>query len=254
MQVNVITLFPQMFDVLSTMGVTGRAHEQGIWSLNTWNPRHYTHDVHKTVDDRPYVGGPGMLMLAQPLVDSINDIKQHQQSTGPVILLSPAGKPFDQAKAVELSQLPRATFICGRYEGIDQRFIDHYVDEEISLGDFVLSGGEIAALAVLDATIRLLPGVLNDHQSALQDSFHEELSGLLDCEHYTRPEVFEGVSVPPVLLSGHHANIEQWRRQRSLSLTAERRPDLISKAKEQGLLSKKDLAFLAQLSSDATNN
>ncbi|MDO5667851.1 MAG: tRNA (guanosine(37)-N1)-methyltransferase TrmD [Alcaligenaceae bacterium] len=250
MQANVITLFPQMFDVLSTMGVTGRAHAQGIWSLNTWNPRNYTHDIHKTVDDRPYGGGPGMLMLAQPLVDSINDIKHHQQSTGPVILLSPVGKTFTQSKAIELSKLPKVTYICGRYEGIDQRFIDHYVDEEISLGDFVLSGGEFAALAVLDATIRLLPGVLNDHLSALQDSFHDEQSGLLDCEHYTRPEVFEGVPVPSILLSGHHANINQWRRQRSLALTAERRPDLIIKAKEQGLLTKKDLAFLAQLSQE----
>lgn len=247
MQVNVISLFPPMFDVLTLMGVTGRAHEQGKWSLNTWNPRSYTHDVHKTVDDRPYGGGPGMLMLAQPLVDSINDIRQQQESTGPVILLSPIGQPFTQSKAQELAQLPRVTFVCGRYEGIDQRFIDRYVDEEISLGDFVLSGGEVAALAVLDATIRLLPGVLNDHQSALQDSFHDELSGLLDCEHYTRPEVFEGTSVPSVLLSGHHANIAQWRRERSLVLTADRRPDLLEKAKEKGLLSKKDLLFLKQL-------
>lgn len=247
MQVNVISLFPQMFNVLTTLGVTGRAHEQGRWSLSAWNPRNYTHDVHKTVDDRPYGGGPGMLMLAQPLVDSINDIKQHQESTGPVILLSPVGQPFTQSKAQELAQLPKVTFVCGRYEGVDQRFIDHYVDEEISLGDFVLSGGEVAALAVLDATIRLLPGVLNDHQSALQDSFHDELSGLLDCEHYTRPEVFEGDSVPSVLLSGHHANIAQWRRERSLALTTERRPDLIQKAKEGGLLSKKDLVFLKQL-------
>ena len=137
MQVNVISLFPQMFDVLSTMGVTGRAHDQGIWSLTTWNPRNYTQDVHKTVDDRPYGGGPGMLMLAQPLVDSINDIKQSQADTGPVILLSPAGATFNQNKALELAKLPKMTFVCGRYEGIDQRFIDHYVDEEISLGDFV---------------------------------------------------------------------------------------------------------------------
>ena len=247
MQVNVISLFSPMFDVLTTMGVTGRAHEQGKWSLSTWNPRDYVHDVHKTVDDRPYGGGPGMLMLAQPLVDSINDIKRHHEATGPVILLSPIGSPFAQSKAQQLAQLPKVTFVCGRYEGIDQRFIDHYVDEEISLGDFVLSGGEIAALAVLDATIRLLPGVLNDHQSALQDSFHDELSGLLDCEHYTRPEVFEGKSVPSVLLSGHHANIAQWRRERSLALTAVRRPDLIQQAKEKGLLSKKDLLFLEQL-------
>ncbi|KGF30299.1 tRNA (guanosine(37)-N1)-methyltransferase TrmD [Oligella urethralis] len=250
MQVNVISLFPQMFELLSTQGVTGRAHEQGIWSLSTWNPRHYTHDIHKTVDDRPYGGGPGMVMLAQPLLDALNDIKQHQQSSGPVILLSPAGVPFNQAQAERLSQLPHMTFVCGRYEGIDQRFIEHYVDEEISLGDFVLSGGEIAALAVLDATIRLLPGVLNDRQSALQDSFHPTLSGLLDCEHYTRPEVFEGLAVPPVLLSGHHANIQQWRRQRSLQLTAERRPDLLQQARDKGLLSKADLKFLAQLASD----
>ncbi|HZJ96951.1 MAG TPA: tRNA (guanosine(37)-N1)-methyltransferase TrmD, partial [Oligella sp.] len=165
----------------------------------------------------------------------------------PVVLMSPTGRRFNQSVAQEWAESDGAIIICGRYEGIDQRFIDHYVDEEISLGDFVLSGGEIAALAVLDATIRLLPGVLNDHQSALQDSFHDELSGLLDCEHYTRPEVFEGKSVPSVLLSGHHANIAQWRRERSLALTAVRRPDLIQQAKEKGLLSKKDLLFLEQL-------
>lgn len=247
MQVNVISLFPQMFDVLSTLGVTGRAHEQGLWSLSTWNPRDYVHDVHKTVDDRPYGGGPGMVMLAQPLVDAMQAIRQQQGDGGRVVYLSPAGQPFTQAKAEEYAALPSLTLICGRYEGIDQRFIDHYVDEEISLGDFVLSGGEMAALAVLDATLRLIPGVLNDERSIAQDSFHTSLSGLLDCEHYTRPEVFEGVSVPPVLLSGHHAKIDEWRRQRSLALTLERRPDLIERALAAGSLSTADLRFLRSL-------
>ncbi|NLY64933.1 MAG: tRNA (guanosine(37)-N1)-methyltransferase TrmD [Alcaligenaceae bacterium] len=252
MRMDVITLFPEIFSVIRDLGVTGRAHRQEIWQLKTWNPRAYTADVHQTVDDRPYGGGPGMVMLPDPLKMALTDIRQNQQESGalatPVILLSPAGKRFDQGVAQRLADSGGAVFVCGRYEGIDQRFIDHYVTEEISLGDFVLSGGEIAALAMIDAAVRLLPSVLNTAESALQDSFHESLSGLLDSPHYTRPEVFEGASVPEVLLSGHHKNIALWRRQMSLRLTQERRPDLILQARRQGLLSPADEKFLKTLS------
>lgn len=252
MRIDVITLFPEIFSVVRDLGVTGRAHRQAIWQLKTWNPRVYTSDIHQTVDDRPYGGGPGMVMLAEPLKRAVQDIRQDRQQENAlpakVVLLSPTGKPFNQHKAQELANSGGVTFVCGRYEGIDQRFIDHYVDEEISLGDFVLSGGEIAALAMIDAAVRLLPSVLNDAASALQDSFHESLSGLLDSPHYTRPEVFEGESVPDILLSGHHKNISTWRRQMSLKLTLERRPELIVQARRQGLLSPDDEKFLKTLS------
>ncbi|NOL50302.1 tRNA (guanosine(37)-N1)-methyltransferase TrmD [Pelistega europaea] len=250
MRVDVITLFPEMFSVVSELGVTGRAHQKGIWSLKTWNPRVFTEDVHHTVDDRPYGGGPGMVMLAEPLVKTLNAIRAEHTSLGlhhPLYLLSPVGQVFKQEQAQALSQTTGFILLCGRYEGIDQRFINHYVDGQISLGDFVLSGGEIAALAVLDSMVRLLPGVLNTLDSALQDSFHEAQSGLLDSPHYTRPEVFEGEPVPGVLLSGHHKNIAQWRREQSLRLTAQHRPDLIKSARNQGWLSKKDEQFLREL-------
>lgn len=254
MQVHIITLFPHMFDWIQRDGVTGRAHQQGIWSLRTWNPREYTHNVHQTVDDRPYGGGPGMVMMAPPLMAAVEDIHAVAGDTGPVILLSPMGRPFTQQKAHALSQLPAFTLVCGRYEGIDQRFVDRCVDEVISLGDFVLSGGEIAALAVLDATARLLPGVLNDEQSAVQDSFSPALSGLLDCEHYTRPADLDGVSVPSVLLSGDHARIAQWRRQRSLCLTQMYRPDLLKKAELAGSLSDEDRDYLNKIQQTLANS
>jgi len=273
MRFDIISLFPDMFAAVRDMGVTGRAHKQALWSLRLWNPRDFTHDVHRTVDDRPYGGGPGMVMLADPLEqavcaalaeretgrggDSVHEsavpapcppghlaLQNRQREGVPVILLSPAGPRFDQEAAQSLADGRGAILVCGRYEGVDQRFIDRCVTHEISLGDFVLSGGEIAALAIMDAAIRLLPGVLNDAGSALQDSFNTALTGLLDSPHYTRPEVYEGQAVPGELMSGHHANIARWRRQQSLALTADRRPDLIDRARQAGLLSRDDEKFL----------
>lgn len=258
MRFDVISLFPDMFSVVRDMGVTGRAHKQGLWSLALWNPRDFTHDVHRTVDDRPYGGGPGMVMMAEPLERAVNAAKAAARTAAaqagqdadrdiPVILMSPAGKRFDQARAQELAQGEGAILICGRYEGVDQRFIDRCVTHEVSMGDFVLSGGEIAALAIMDSAVRLVPGALNDAESALQDSFNTALTGLLDSPHYTRPEQYEGVSVPPELMSGHHENITLWRRRQSLALTAARRPDLIESARQAGLLSRADEKFLREL-------
>lgn len=248
MRFDVISLFPDMFSVVRDLGVTGRAHRQQRWSLGLWNPRDFTHDAHRTVDDRPYGGGPGMVMLADPLEQAVGAARQARgESEGRVILMSPTGRRFDQAVAEELAAGPGAILVCGRYEGVDQRFINRCVTDEISLGDFVLSGGEIAALAIMDAVIRLLPGVLNTADSALQDSFNDTLSGLLDSPHYTRPEVYEGEAVPAALLSGHHAQIAVWRRQQSLRLTLQRRPELIERARAAGALTKADEAFLKTL-------
>lgn len=248
MRFDVISLFPDMFSVVRDLGVTGRAHRQSRWALGLWNPRDFTHDAHRTVDDRPYGGGPGMVMLAEPLDHAVDAAQAaRDDSAAPVILMSPTGRRFDQAMAQTLADSPGAILVCGRYEGIDQRFIDRRVTHEVSLGDFVLSGGEIAALAIIDATIRLLPGVLNAADSALQDSFNASLGGLLDSPHYTRPEVYQEVAVPDALLSGHHAHIAKWRRQQSLSLTFSRRPDLIEQARARGDLTRADEAFLAGL-------
>jgi tRNA (guanine37-N1)-methyltransferase len=242
--------------------------------LHTHSPRDYTEDVHRTVDDRPYGGGPGMVMMAEPLTRALSAIrkqrdkqeqdtqeqdkreqaiqeqatqKQDKREQAPVVLLSPIGKPFDQAQAQRLAHSAGAIFICGRYEGVDQRFIDQHVDEQWSLGDFVLSGGEIAALAMIDAAVRLLPGALNHGQSSAQDSFQESLSGLLDSPHYTRPENLNGQAVPAVLLSGNHANIARWRREQSLAITLSNRPDLIDQARARGLLTKADERYLLAL-------
>lgn len=247
MRFDVVSLFPDIFSVVRDQGVTGRAHAQGVWSMHTWNPRDYTHDVHRTVDDRPYGGGPGMVMLAHPLECAVAQAREERgESQTPVVLMSPAGKTFDQRHAQELADGSGAILVCGRYEGIDQRFIDRCVTHELSLGDFVLSGGEIPAMAVIDAVVRLLPGVLGHNQSASQDSFNTELTGLLDSPHYTRPEHYEGTRVPEVLTSGNHAHIAVWRRQQSLGLTLDRRPDLIVAAREAGLLSAADEAFIAE--------
>ena len=253
MRIDAISLFPDMFGVVRDAGVTGRAHKQGIWSLHTWNPRDFTTDTHRTVDDRPYGGGPGMVMMAEPLIQAVHAIKEdrarQQMAAGPVVLLSPTGKPFTQSIANQLSASTcGAIFVCGRYEGVDQRFVDHYVDEQWSLGDFVLSGGEIAAIAMIDATIRLLPGTLNHGDSSLQDSFQESLSGLLDSPHYTRPETLDQTTVPAVLLSGNHAHIARWRREQSLSLTFLKRPELILEARKRGLLTPADERYLSALS------
>lgn len=248
MQFDVVTLFPEMFAALTASGITRRAFEQKRCELSLWNPRDFTSDNHRTVDDRPYGGGPGMVMMAAPLEAAIGAAKARQQQSGlsvpRTIYLSPQGAPLDHPKVVQLAKEPGLVVLCGRYEAVDQRLLDRCVDEEISLGDFVLSGGELPAMALMDAVIRLLPGVLNDDASAVEDSF---VNGLLDCPHYTRPEVYEGVAVPEVLLGGHHAEIAKWRRAKSLEATLKKRPALIAQAREQGLLSKADEAVLKKL-------
>ncbi len=248
MQFDVITLFPEMFAALTASGITRRAFEQKRWGLSLWNPRDFTSDNHRTVDDRPYGGGPGMVMMAAPLEAAINAGLRRQTDMGlprpRTIYLSPQGKPLNHQRVMQISQEKGLLLLCGRYEAVDQRLLDRCVDEEISLGDFVLSGGELPAMALMDAVIRQMPGVLNDDASALQDSF---VNGLLDCPHYTRPELYEEMSVPPVLLGGHHAEIEKWRRERALESTLRKRPELLPKAREAGLLSKADEAFLKQL-------
>ena len=244
MRIDVLTLFPEYFDPLIRSGITGRAHDRGLWQLKAWNLRDHVHDVHRTVDDRPYGGGPGMVMLAQPLADALLAAKADRGDEGPVILLAPSGRPFDQACAHALSESSGAIVVCGRYEGIDQRFIDKHVDACWSVGDFVVSGGEPALLPMLDAAVRLLPGAMQQ-DSHDQDSFQPSLSGLLDSPHYTRPETWQGHGIPDVLKSGHHVNIARWRREQSLSLTLMHRPDLIAKARAAGWLTDHDEAFLA---------
>lgn len=228
MRFDVVTLFPALFEILRGQGVTGRALERGLARLVLWNPRDYTLDVHRTVDDRPYGGGPGMVMKAQPLRAAILDARAAAPASR-VAYLSPQGRVLDQAAVGELARREGLILIAGRYEGIDERVIERYVDEEWSIGDYVLSGGELPALVILDAVTRLLPGVLGHDQSAQQDS---HMGGLLDCPHYTRPEEIDGLRVPAVLLSGHHEAIRRWRLQQSLGRTWLRRPDLL---RERGL-------------------
>jgi tRNA (guanine37-N1)-methyltransferase len=244
MQFDVISIFPEMFQVIHQGGVVGRALEKKIFSLNTWNPRDFTNDSRKTVDDRAYGGGPGMVMMVEPLEKTLLAVKKSHVSAGPVLLLSPQGKTFNQQMALDLLNNPQITMVCGRYEAIDQRFIERNVDIQVSLGDFVLSGGEIPAMAIIDAMVRLIPGVLGDKDSALQDSF---MDGLLDCPHFTRPEIYDNLSVPGVLLSGNHAIIEGWRRKQSLLQTQKNRPDLIEMARKKGLLSSTDELFLKNI-------
>ena len=229
MRFDVITLFPEMILDGAGYGVTGKAIEQNIVGLSVWNPRDYTHDKHRTVDDRPYGGGPGMVMKYQPLCDAVNDARKNKENIdSKVIYLSPQGKQITQDLLVEASQASQLILVAGRYEGIDERFIDAMCDEEWSLGDYVISGGELAALVVIDAVTRLIPGVLGDENSAKQDS---HMDGLLDCPHYTRPEQGELGGAPDVLLSGNHQLINRWRMKQALGRTAIRRPDLI-KVKE----------------------
>jgi tRNA (guanine37-N1)-methyltransferase len=222
---DVITLFPEMFAALTASGITRRALERGLWQIECWNPRQWTQDVHRTVDDRPYGGGPGMVMMASPLEQAINAAKVAAGVEAKVIGLSPQGRRIDQRCVEELAASTGAILLCGRYEGIDERLMERCVDEELSLGDFVLSGGELAAMALMDACIRQLPGALNDEASAVEDSF---AAGLLDCPHYTRPEVYEGSVVPDVLLSGNHEKIRRWRLKQALGRTWQRRPDLLA--------------------------
>lgn len=242
---DIITLFPEMFVAITQSGITRRALEEGRWSANFWNPRAFVSDVHRTVDDRPYGGGPGMVMMAAPLESAIMAAKARQQATGigtsKVIALSPQGKALTHRRIMAFVQnagKEGLIVLCGRYEGIDERLIERCVDEEISIGDFVLSGGEVPAMALLDAIVRQLPGVLNDTASAQEDSF---AAGLLDCPHYTRPEEYEGQRVPEVLLSGHHEQIRRWRLMQALGRTWQRRPDLLA----ERVLSKEETQLLA---------
>lgn len=220
---DVVTLFPEMFAAVARYGVTARALEAGLWRLATWNPRDFTTDHYRTVDDRPYGGGPGMVMMAEPLERALDAAQA--AGAGPVVYLSPQGARLDHRKVMELAARPAVLLLCGRYEGVDERLIRRRVHEELSLGDFVLSGGEIAAMAVIDAVVRQLPGALGDEASALEESF---AGGLLDCPQFTRPEVYRGERVPEVLLSGHHENIRRWRLKQALGRTWLRRPDLLA--------------------------
>jgi len=257
MRFDVISLFPEMFSAISQFGITARALERKIYILNVINPRDFTQDNHKTVDDRPYGGGPGMVMLAEPLEKAIEAAKQLQMEVGikpHVIHMSPRGKPLNHQKVMELSQKQVLILLASRYEGVDERLLDALVDEEISIGDYVLSGGELPAMALIDAVVRQLPGSLGDVDSAVEDSF---VNGLLDCPHYTRPEVLcleskEEQKVPEVLLSGNHAKIREWRLKQSLLLTRAKRPDLLaarSLTKEEARLLQEVISEQEQASS-----
>lgn len=224
LSLGVVTIFPEMFEALTKFGVSGRAIREGIASLRLWNPRDFTTDRHRTVDDRPYGGGPGMVMMAAPLCAAIRAARAELGAGTRVVYLSPQGRPLTQARVRELAGGGPLVMLAGRYEGIDERVIESDVDEEISLGDYVLSGGELPAMVLADALIRLQPGALGHEHSAAQDSF---TAGELDCPHYTRPEVFEGRAVPEVLLTGNHEGIRQWRQEQAMQRTRERRPDLL---------------------------
>lgn len=225
MWIGVISLFPDMFRAITDFGVTGRAVKRGLLEINLWNPRDFAHDKHRSVDDRPYGGGPGMLMMVQPLRDAIQAAKLAAGDDVKVIYLSPQGKKLTQSGVAELAQHQKLILVAGRYEGIDERVIQSEIDEEWSIGDYVLSGGELPAMTLVDAVSRLVPGVLGDMASAEQDSFTD---GLLDCPHYTRPENLDGVMVPDVLLSGNHEHIRRWRLKQSLGRTWQRRPELLN--------------------------
>ena len=241
MRFDAVTLFPQMFAAVTENGITSRALQAGLWQLRTWNPRDFTTDSYRTVDDRPYGGGPGMVMLAEPLAKALDAAQA--AGGGRVVSLSPQGRRLDHRKVMELSNESALTLLCGRYEGVDERLLRARIDEELSLGDFVLSGGELAAMALIDACVRQLPGALGDEHSALEESF---AAGLLDCPQYTRPEVWPenegGERVPQVLLSGHHENIRRWRLKQALGRTWLRRPELLQ---ARGM-SKEEQALLAE--------
>ena len=249
MRFDVITLFPELFAPFLLSGVTRRAYESGLVEVKLWNPRDFADGNYRRVDDRPFGGGPGMVMLAEPLALCLEKIKadRTEGAAVPVVLFSPVGQTLNHAAVEGWSASKGAVLICGRYEGIDQRFITTYVDHQISLGDFVLSGGEIAAMALLDAVARLQPGVLNDEGSHQFDSFNPALDGLLDCPHYTRPEAWRDQAVPETLMSGNHAHIERWRRDQRLALTQRLRPDLVQAARTAGRLSAGDESYLSDL-------
>ncbi len=247
MRFDVVSLFPEMFSVVRDYGVTGRAVERGLVELALWNPRDYARDRHRSVDDRPYGGGPGMVMMIEPLRDAIRAAWDASPHDAIVIALSPQGRPLDQSALRNMATRQRMILVAGRYEGIDERLIEMEVDEEYSIGDYVLSGGELAAMVLIDGVTRLLPGVLGHADSAQQDSFGR---GLLDCPHYTRPEEFEGRRVPDVLLGGNHAYIARWRLQQALGRTWQRRPELLDSAK----LSDEERELLAAFIREQTGN
>ena len=240
MRFDVVTLFEPMFAAVSEQGITARAKKWGLWSLHTWNPREETDDNHRTIDDRPFGGGPGMVMMAEPLAKTVNRIRR-SGNQGRIISFAPNGTRLtDETVRRWVADNQDMILICGRYEGIDQRFLDRYVDETVSVGDFVLSGGELAAMVLIDAVVRQLPGAIKE-LSTLDESFS---TGLLDAPHYTRPEIWKGESVPEVLLTGHHANIARWTREKALEITLSTRPDLIAKAEKESKLMSSDLLWL----------
>ena len=249
MRFDVITLFPELFAPFLEAGIARRAYASGQIELKLWNPREHAEGNYRRVDDRPFGGGPGMVMLAEPLARCLAAVRADrvEEVPAPVVLFSPIGEVLRHAAVARWAAGPGAILVCGRYEGIDQRFIDAHVDAQISLGDFVLSGGEIAALALLDAVARLQPGVLGDEGSHQLDSFNPAVDGLLDCPHYTRPEDWRGQRVPAELMSGHHAQIERWRRDQRLQLTARHRPELVAAARAAGRLAARDEALLERL-------
>jgi tRNA (guanine37-N1)-methyltransferase len=250
-RLDLITLFPELFAPFLASGVTRRAYASGQVAVHLWNPRDHAEGNYRRVDDRPFGGGPGMVMMAEPLAHCLAAIRadrnEAREVQAPMVLFSPVGERLGQAGVQAWAAGSGAILLCGRYEGIDQRFIDAHVQRQISLGDFVLSGGEVAAMALLDAVARLQPGVLHDEDSARQDSFSPQLDGLLDCPHYTRPEAWRGREVPAVLLSGNHAQIAQWRRGQRLRLTRQLRPDLLDAARADGLLTEDDETSLRLL-------
>ena len=255
MRFDVLTLFPELFAPFMTAGVTRRAYESRQVDVRLWPLRDHAEGAYRRVDDRPFGGGPGMVMLAEPLERALTAAKAQReaegQAAGAVVMFTPTGRRIDQALVRDWAAGPGAILVCGRYEGVDQRVVDRHVDVELSLGDFVLSGGELPAMSLMDAVARLQSGVLGDEQSHLQDSFED---GLLDCPHYSRPELLRAADgefpVPPVLMSGHHAQIARWRREQSLALTARRRPDLIAADRAAGRLDSADERFLASLPAD----
>ena len=246
-QYDVITLFPEMFDAIADCGVTRRGLDEGAWELKCWNPREFATNAYKTIDDRPYGGGPGMVMMAEPLNAAIDAALKRQVeknvAASKVVYLTPQAKPITDQGIRELVAHEGLVFLCGRYEGIDERLIQSRVDVEISIGDYVLSGGELAAMVLIDAMVRLLPGVLGDGQSAVEDSFSPTRDGLLDHAHYTRPENWNGVAVPPILMSGDHAKIEMWRRKEALTRSLKRRPELL----DGKIWNKQDLKLLDEI-------
>jgi tRNA (guanine37-N1)-methyltransferase len=252
MRFDVVTLFAEMFAAVADHGITRRARELGLWQLATWNPRDFTSDRHRTVDDRPFGGGPGMVLMAEPLAAAVGAARAAQRAagvaSGPVIALTAGGRRLADARVRAWAAGDEAmVLVCGRYEGIDQRFVDACVDEEVSVGDFVLSGGEIAAMAVIDAVVRQLPGALK-LESTVDESF---ATGLLDAPHFTRPESWRERAVPAALLSGHHAQIARWRREQALARTWRERPDLVAAARAEGRLDERDEKFLRQLARTA---